>query len=135
MKREMGPAGILSIIGTARGGLWKLGIVWDGEFARHLPSRGAGSMENKMGWGSPEGFGDHCGFWGSQWVLGITVNFGDPGGFWGSWLVLQIPGGFGDPSGFQRWSHCKQESLGTLYSVNTEAELKQGAGITGLWNP
>lgn len=96
----MGPAGILSIIGTARGGLWKLGIVWDGEFARHLPGRGAGSMENKMGWGSPEGFGDHCGFWGSQWVLGITDNFGDPGGFWGSWLVLQIPGGFGDPEGF-----------------------------------
>lgn len=135
MKREMGPAGILSIIGTARGGLWKLGIVWDGEFARHLPGRGAGSMENKMGWGSPEGFGDHSGFWGSQSILGILVGFGDPVRFCRFQGVLGIPRDFGDPSGFQRWSHCKQESLGTLYSMNAEAELKQGAGIMGLWNP
>lgn len=114
MKREMGPAGILSIIGTARGGLWKLGIVWDGEFARHLPGRGAGSMENKMGWGSrwvlgiTVDFGDHSGFWGSQSILGILAGFADSRGFWGSRGILGIPVGFRDGPIASRnlWAPC-----------------------------
>lgn len=98
---------------------WK--IRWDGDPRRVL--------------GITVDFGDPGRIWGSWTILGITGGLGDPGRFCGFQGVLEIPRDFGDPSGFQRWSHGKQESLGTLYSVNTEAELKQGAGITGLWNP
>lgn len=89
-----------------------------------------------MGFGGPRGFEDPGGFrvWESWWVLGITVGFGGPGRFCGSQQFWGSQWDFGDHDGFQGWSHCKQESLGTSYSMNTEAELKQGTGIMGPWN-
>lgn len=65
MEREMGPAGILSIIGTAREGLWKLG--------------------NCLGWGiCSTSSQPRCWFHGKQDGMGITVSFGDHSGVWGS---------------------------------------------------